>query len=256
VIKMKSKILAFIISFFSITGILNAGGVEPYIFNLPKAETYGGGIIMLDVGHRYFDAEKHTTNVNVSLGYGIFNSLDINLAHAFKNDDFITSLKYSFLRDDTPADNPISMAIAAGAGYKPDREDVIEDKYQPSYFFQILLQKHLFKNRFSLGVLPIFAYNTNFYGIESDYDFSSGAGFFAQVYFTDRFSLCGEVIMNVYGFAFKYMNYNAGIKYVGYRHTFSLWLSNNAGYSPVEYITGSITLEPRLSFAFTREFDI
>ncbi len=62
--------------------------------------------------------------------------------------------------------------------------------------------------------------------------------------------------MNIFGFAFKYMNYNAGIKFAGYRHTFTLWIGNSAGYSPVEYVTGNNKMTPKFSFAFTREFDI
>lgn len=36
---------------------------------------------------------------------------------------------------------------------------------------------------------------------------------------------------------------------------FSLWVSNSNGYSPVEYMTGSEELTPKISAAFTREFD-
>ncbi len=125
-----------------------------------------------------------------------------------------------------------------------------------SFFGQMVLQKHLFSNRIALGVVPTYAYNTNFYGFASDYDYSVGIGVFLQVYVTDKISLCGEVIPNVYGFAFEYMTYNAGLRYAAYRHTFALWITNSGGYSPVEYAVGNIDLKPKVSFAFTREFDL
>jgi hypothetical protein len=79
---------------------------------------------------------------------------------------------------------------------------------------------------------------------------------FIEFFIFDRVAVCSEAITNLYGFAFKYMNYNAGLKYAGYRHTFAIWIGNSAGYSPVEYIAGNRVLTPKVSFVFTREFDI
>jgi len=250
------KILSSMIIFSALSTAAYSRGAVPYIFHLPTAETYGKRILLFDVGHRYFDPVKHYTNVNISAGYGIIDSLDIDIGFSFKNNDLVYSLKYTPLRDDTDQNGALSVSIMAGGGYKVDTEKLIPDSDQPSFFTGLIMQRHFFKNRMSIGLVPLFAWNTNFYEIESSYDFSLGLGSFVEVYFVDRFSVCAEVAMNFYGFAFKYMNYNVGFKYAGYRHTFSLWISNSSGYSPVEYLAGSTTLEPRVSFAATREFDL
>jgi len=233
-----------------------SGEAVPYIFNLPTSTTSGARILVFDNGHRYFDPEKHSTNVNIAFSYGITDSLDVSLARSFKNRDTVAGLKYTFIRDDLTEDNFLSLAFVGGVGYKEDTNHILKKSDRISFFLQTVIGKHLFMNQLGLGFVPVFAYNTDFYNYSSGKDFSIGAGFFVEVYIFDRISLCGEIIMNLYGFAFKYMNYNAGIKYTGYRHTFSLWIGNNGGYSPVEYITGNTVLEPRAAFAFTREFDL
>jgi len=266
----KIFLLSFIIIFIR-TG-WPASAVVPYVFNLPACQTGGDGIINLDVGHRYFDVNRHTTNVSIALSYGLFNPLDITAAYTFKNKDIIGAVKYNVFNDFSGTDF-IGLSLYGGAGYKDTNQvnntfsmssaddsnvesvTTLDSKDRFSYFGQVIIQKHLFNNRFSLGVVPSFAYNTNFYQIETKSDYSAGTGVMAELYFTDRIALCGELVINLGGFAFKYMNYNAGFKYAGYRHTFSLWVSNNNGYSPVEYMTGSDEMTPKLSAAFTREFD-
>jgi hypothetical protein len=249
-------------------------GVVNYIFNLPTSQTYGSRILMLDVGHRYLDVNKHSTNVNITLGYGITDYMDLNLGYSFNYKDIVASSKINLLDDYSADGDIISFSLLIGGGYKDTNEvnnslslsdldkdetksvTVLEDKERSSFFAEATLQKHLFKNRVSLGIVPIFAYNTNFYGYTSKDDYSVGGGIFMELYISDRISLNGEAIMNLYGFAFEYMNYNAGFKYAGYRHTFSLWVGNCPGYSPVEYVVGNTELTPKFSFAFTREFDL
>lgn len=233
-----------------------AHGIINYIFNLPTAQTTGSRIILLDVGHRYFDPIRHTTNVNITLGYGITDSLDIYAGESFKNLDTAGGLKLNILDDSSNQPDAISLALHLGGGYKFDTEKTLEPKVRPSFFIEPIIQKTLFKNRAGIGLVPIFAYNTNFYKIPSKYDYSIGAGMFIEIFIFDRIAVCAEAITNLYGFAFKYMNYNAGLKYAGYRHTFALWIGNSAGYSPVEYIAGNTVLSPRIGFTFTREFDI
>lgn len=268
---MIEKVITVLVIIFSTVGAF-ASAVVPYVFNLQTCMTNGSGIYNLDVGHRYFDVNRHTTNINIALTYGIFDPLDVSAGYSFKNKDIIGALKYNILNDFSASDF-IALSIYGGAGYKDanyvnntfsisaaDKSKVesrttLASKDRTSYFAQIMIQKHLFNNRFSFGIVPSFAYNTNFYQINTKSDYSTGTGIMTEIYVTDRTSLCGEVVMNLAGFACKYMNYNAGFKYAGYRHTFSLWLSNNNGYSPVEYMTGSLNLRPKISAAFTREFD-
>jgi hypothetical protein len=244
------------------------------IFNLPTFQTSGAGILLLEVGHRYLDVNRHTTNVYISTGYGIINSVDVYAGYSFKNKDIVLSGKYNPLSDFGSGSDPVSFSIFAGAGYKDTNEinnsislsyvesgerpskTVLEAKDRPSFFIQPIIEKHLFNNRLGIGLVPTFAWNTNFYRIPGEKDYTFGSGLFTEFYVTDRISICGEMIMNIYGFAFKYMNYGAGVKYAGYRHTFSFWLGNSAGYSPVEYIVGNTILKPKIGFSFTREFDL
>ena len=235
-------------------GFLSASGAVPYLFNLQTCQTTGRRIILFDCGHRYFDPERHTTNINIGLGYGITDRWDIYAARAFKNADTVLGTKYTIMDDTLGA--PLSFALHLGGGYKEDTHGILKAGERPSFFMQPVFQKNLLSNRFNMGVVPTFAYGTEFYGVDSRYNFSCGFGFFAAFWFMDRVAVCGEIIMNLYGFAFKYMNYAAGFKYGGYRHTFALWLGNSAGYSPVESIVGNKTLSPRVGFTFTREFDI
>ncbi len=252
----------------------HASGVVPCIFNLPTFQTSGSGVANLEVGHRYLDVNRHTTNINVSLSCGVVDRADIFAGYSFKNKDIVAGSKINLLNDHSSEPDFISLSLVAGGGYKDtnsinnslslssadgsnvESRTTLDPKDRPSYFGQLVIQKHLFGNRLSLGVVPTFAYNTNFYGIESSDDYSAGSGVFVEAYVTDRLSLCGEVVLNVFGFAFKYANYNAGVKYAGYRHTFSLWVGNSAGYSPVEYMVGNTVTTPKLGFAFTREFDL
>jgi len=271
---MKNIIIPlFLILFLTNTVHLSAAGSVPYLFNLPTFQTNGSRIFIFDVGHRYFDANRHTTNINISLSYGIIDSLDVLLGFSFKNKDIVLNTKYNFFNDFDGKDF-LSLSLVAGGGFKDtnainnslslsfaDTEKIkarstlpVEDR--PSFFTQVVIQKHFFNNRLFIGMIPSFAYNTNFFGIDSKYDFTFGTGFLAGFYIFDSVSICSEVTMNIFGFAFKYVNYNAGVKYAGYRHTFTLYIGNSAGYSPVEYLTGNNTASPKFSFAFTREFDI
>ena len=258
------KLINIIILFFAFISILYANNEVTYIMDLPTCQTTGNNIILLDIGHRYFDVNRHTTNINISLGYGITGWLDAYAAYSFKNKDAMVSLKSTLMNDFT-ADSFFSLALIAGGGYKDtngmnnavslsyidkdarDAVTVLDAKYRPSFFSQIVIQKHLFSNKFSIGLVPTYAYNTNFYGIENTDDYSAGLGAFMEIYIFDRVALIGESVMNYFGFAFKYATYNAGIKYAGYRHTFTLWIGNSAG--------NNVTT-PKISFAFTREFDL
>ncbi len=269
---MKYGIIIYTFITLLITGPVFASGFVPYIFNLQTCQTGGSGIINIDVGHRYFDVNRHTTNVNFAASYGVFDPLDAGVAYSLKNKDIVGSLKCNIL-DDYKSVGFLSVALYAGAGYKDTNyvnngfsisgadDSSVESRTtlgtgdRISYFGQVIIQKHLYSNRFSIGLVPSYAYNTNFYQIETKNEYSAGTGVMAEIYITDKLSMCGELVMNLAGFAFKYMNYNGGFKYCGYRHTFSLWLSNNNGYSPVEYMTGSDNLTPKISAAFTREFD-
>lgn len=250
-----------------------AGNLVPYVFDLPTAQTNGSGIFNLDIGHRYFDVNRHTTNINIALSYGIFNPLDVMLAYSFMNKDITGALKFNILNDFSETDI-LSLSLYGGAGYKDTNEvnnwfsltaadkdgveavTTLQDSDRFSYFTQVIIQKHLFSNHFSIGIVPSYAYNTNFYQYSTQSDWSAGAGLFTEIFFTDRTAFCGELVMNLGGFALKYMTYNAGFKYAGYRHTFSLWISNSNGYSPVEYMIGNDVLTPKISAAFTREFDL
>lgn len=251
----------------------DAGNLVPYVFDLPTAQTNGSGIFNLDIGHRYFDVNRHTTNINIALSYGIINPLDITLAYSFQNKDIIGALKLNVLNDFSES-GIFSLSFNGGAGYKDTNEvnnwfsltaadsdgveavTTLQDSDRLSAFGQVIIQKHLFSNRFSLGLVPSFAWNTNFYQYDTKSDWSAGTGIFTEIYFTDHAAICGELVVNLGGFALKYMTYNAGIKYTGYRHTFSLWISNSNGYSPVEYMIGNDVLTPKISAAFTREFDL
>lgn len=269
---MKKIILSAIITITFINSA-DAGNLVPYIFDLPTAQTNGGGIFNLDIGHRYFDVNRHTTNINLALSYGIIDPLDITLAYSFRNKDIIGALKLNVLNDFSESDL-FSLSFNAGTGYKDTNEvnnwfsltaagsdgveavTTLQDSDRLSAFGQVIIQKHLFSNHFSLGLVPSFAWNTNFYQYDTKSDWSAGTGIFTEIFFTDHAAICGELVVNLGGFALKYMTYNAGIKYAGYRHTFSLWISNSNGYSPVEYMTGNDVLTPRMSAAFTREFDL
>ncbi|HPS56890.1 MAG TPA: DUF5777 family beta-barrel protein [Spirochaetota bacterium] len=266
------KIIFTALIMLSIITAAEAGNLVPYVFDLPTAQTNGSGIFNLDIGHRYFDVNRHTTNINIALSYGIFDPLDVLLAYSFRNKDIIGSLKLNVLNDFSETDI-LSLSVYGGTGYKDtnevnnwfslsaaDSENIeavttLQDSDRFSFFTQVIIQKHMFSNRFSIGLVPSFAYNTNFYQVDSKEDWSAGTGIFTEIYFTDHAAFCGELVMNLGGFAFKYMTYNAGFKYAGYRHTFSLWLSNSNGYSPVEYMTGNEVLTPKFCAAFTREFD-
>jgi len=256
------------------TGHLAASGFEPVIFNLPTTQTAGAGVLDLEVGHRYLDVNRPTTNINISLSCGVFDRADIFSGYSFKNKDITGGAKVRVFDDRGPETDIVSLALLIGGGYRDtnginnslslssaDRSNVesrstLDASERASYFGQLVLQKHLYSGRIGIGLAPTCAYNTNFYGIESRYDYSAGCGAFLQVYVGDRVSLCAETVVNVFGFAFKYANYNAGVKYAGYRHTFSLWIGNSAGYSPAEYMVGSTETTPKLGFAFTREFDL
>ena len=260
---------------FTLCIIINAEASNEvtYIMNLPTCQTTGNNIILFDLGHRYLDVNRHTTNISFSFGYGITDWLDAYTAYSFKNKDIILSAKTTILNDFTSEDF-ISIALVAGGGYKDtnqinnyvstsyaDKDNaqattILEKDDRSSYFAEMVFQKHLFDNRWSLGFVPMYAYNTNFYGIKSKDDYSAGFGLSTEIYFFDRVGLCGEIIINTFGFAFKYANYNAGIKYAGYRHTFTLWVGNSPGYSPVEYMVGNTVKTPKISFSFTREFDL
>ncbi len=252
---IQKVILCLLITIAAAQAAVARGSVN-YIFDLPTCQTPGKNILLFDNGHRYFDPVKHTTNVNIALGYGITGNWDVTVARSFKNMDIVGSTKVTLFDDYPTEGNFFSLALAAGGGYKEDSEDVLAQKDQASYFGQLIIQKHFFANRISIGVVPTYAYNTNFYGFKSRHDTSAGFGAFLQIYISDKISVCGEAITNVYGFAFKYMTYNAGFKYAAYRHTFAIWAGNSGGYSPVEYSTGSTELKPKTSFAFTREFDL
>jgi hypothetical protein len=271
---MKSKIIIMIVAM--VLGIIinaHAANEVTNIMNLPTCQTTGSKIVLFDVGHRYLDVNRHTTNINITFGYGFTDWMDAYAGYSFKNKDIIASGKVTILNDFSSG-GLLSFAIVAGAGYKDTNQinnsvstsyadkdhskstTVLDSKERASYFAQVVIQKHLFANRFSIGVVPMYAYNTNFYGVKSKDDYSAGAGFSTEIYIFEKVALCGETVINMSGFAFKYANYNAGIKYAGYRHTFTIWIGNSPGYSPVEYIVGSPVNTPKISFDFTREFDI
>ncbi len=269
---IKLLFIFFFILFVIISNAYAANNVT-YVMNLPTCQTTGSKIFLLDIGHRYLDVNRHTTNINISLGYGITDWFDVYAGYSFRNKDTIGTAKVTLLNDFS-SDSPFSLAVVAGGSYRDvnqvnnvlstsyaDKDTaesvyILEAKDRPSYFGQLVIQKYLFSNRFSIGVVPMYAYNTNFYGVDSKDDYSAGFGFETEIYIFDRVALCSEIIINAAGFAFKYANYNGGIKYAGYRHTFTLWVGNSPGYSPVEYMTGNDVTTPKISFAFTREFDL
>lgn len=265
------KISVYLIILFTVTNVYAVESVGT-MFNLPLYQTANEDFLILDVGHRYLDVNRHTTNVNVGAAYGLTKSFEIDAAYSFRFKDSVLQGKYNLFNDEKKKDF-LSLSFIAGGGYKDfnginnsvsisyiDDNDVMaesimesEDRY--SGFTQIVIQKNFFNKLFSLGIVPTYAHNTNFYNIDSKSDYSAGTGVFCMIHITEDLIVSSEVAMNLYGFAFKYMTYSAGIKYLSYTHTFSLWFGNNSGYSPVEYMAGSSVLTGKVGFSFTREFD-
>jgi hypothetical protein len=270
---IKKIITLTVIMIFGIIIKAYAANEVTNIMNLPTCQTTGSKIVLFDVGHRYLDVNRLTTNINITIGFGFTDWLDAYAGYSFKNKDIIASGKVTLLNDFSSG-SLFSFAIVAGGGYKDTNQvnnavstsyadkdhgkstTVLESNDRASFFVQAVIQKHMFGNRFSLGVVPMYANNTNFYGVKSKDDYSAGTGISTEIYIFNRVALCGEAVINISGFAFKFANYNAGIKYAGYRHTFTLWIGNSPGYSPVEYMVGSPENTPKISFDFTREFDI
>jgi hypothetical protein len=271
---MKREVILFAFAAFLISRFASAHNESTYLLSLPTTQTTGKRIVLFDVGHRYLDVNRHTTNVNILFGYGVTDWADIYAAYSFKNKDSVASGKVNILNDIDEGGSLLAMSLSAGFGYKDVNEinntvsmsyfdsTRVKSRYKlkkgdrMSYYVQPVAEKHLFSNRFSLGLVPTFAYNTNFYGLKSSKKYTVSCGVDAAFYFGDRFAVSGELVPKVYGFGFRYMTFNAGLKYTGFRHTFALWVGNSSGYSPVEYAAGSAVLDPKICASFTREFDI
>lgn len=271
---MKRELILFVLAAFLVPVIAQAHNETTYLLSLPTSQTTGSQIVLFDVGHRYLDVNRHTTNVNISFGYGVTDWADVYAAYSFKNKDSVACAKVAMFNDIGEGGAFLSLALAAGFGYKDINEinntvsmsyfdsTHVKSRYKlekgdrSSFYVQPVLEKHFFSNRLSFGLVPCFAYNTNFYGLKSQQKYTVSCGVDAAFYFGDRFAVCGEIVPKLYGFGFRYMMFNAGMKYTGFRHTFALWMGNSSGYSPVEYAAGSAVLDPKICASFTREFDI
>ena len=115
---MQKRILFFMIIWAGVMRTAYPANEMVSVFNLPTARTTGDKILLLDVGHRYIDVNKHTTNINTTFGFGLADWADIYAGYAFKNKDIIGSAKINFMDDLNSDSAPFSFALAAGAGYK------------------------------------------------------------------------------------------------------------------------------------------
>ncbi len=247
-------ILSFILSIqLSFAGSIYPKGVINEICNLPTYQTVDENILLFDVGHRYFNPHDHLTNVNITFGYGITSFWDVYVGVAYKYFDGGFKTKLNFFDDYKVRPDFLSLSFRSGFGYK--NFEPVKDDYRMSGFAELIVQKHFLANRFTVGLVPTFAYNTPFL-YKSDDDYSFGTGVFGMFFLTDRISIVADGIMNVAGFGLKYMTHNIGFKYAGYMHTFTIYVGNSPGYSPVEYIIGNDEAKYNVSFIFTREFDI
>ncbi|MBD3419242.1 MAG: hypothetical protein GF398_03900 [Chitinivibrionales bacterium] len=205
-----------------------------------------------DPFHSYFGFDN---GVKVSLGlrYGLFGILDFGIIRtADELDPFDTyefDVRFIVLTEDRFY---VDASVAAGVDWfvQQDRDDA-------SGFFGIAMIGRSLLERLYLSTGMIAHSNSTYTGkFASDADHSVALPVIANVRITNTFSLTGEFLQPLAGFATEYPYYGFGVKIATYRHTFAL-LASTSKYIATDGIVagGADPAKPAIAFSITRTWN-
>ena len=236
--------------------------------NLPTAETLRQNEFEYEILHRFnktVDANKAyfgidgPATIRMALSYAITNDLMMTYGRSNQEDNIDLRVKYKAFHYASKT-FPILLALQAGGAwntevYEPvtnDARDLTNSK-NFQYYGQVIFNT-MIVNKFGIGVVPSYLYNSNIYCEDTKYSFTTGG--YIQYYLSAMFSFYVETNLTVTGWRKDYNPVAIGFEIETGGHFFKIFFGNSHVMNPSQYLAGAdLDIkegEWRLGFDITR----
>ncbi len=167
--------------------------------------------------------------IGLVLRYGILDDLDIGICRVNGTvesfDVYEFDLRYHILEQKA---HFVDLALRPGFTWFSQKDD--DDA--SGGFFQLLIGRHFFDNRLSVGTGLLYHTDSSGAGkTEKDDDYSIAAQAYTEIGFLDDFAWTVEISANMAGYGATHPQLSTAIKYVFHDHTFAIVLSNSQSIS-------------------------
>ncbi len=234
-------VMVFIVTFSSLTGIQTMASesfplTDRAISLLTPNPVRKGGFLFFvqhrnqmsvdeDPFHNFLGFDGGGLKIGLGLRYGILYNLDTGIyrvngtAELFDVYEF--DLRYQILKQ---IDHIIDLAIRPGFTWFSQKD---EDDSSGG-FFQLLLARHFFDNRLSVGTGFLYhSDSSSATKTKEEEEYSIAAQAYTQIRFLDNFEWDVEISANMAGYGASHPQISTAIKYIFHDHILSIFLSNS-----------------------------
>ncbi|MGH1366217.1 MAG: DUF5777 family beta-barrel protein [Calditrichia bacterium] len=225
--------------------------------NFPTTETLKKGDWEYEISHRFTGRVNDGfselwgidggSRIRFGLSYALTDHLMIRGGRTNVQDNYDLSLKYKFLQLRNEA-LPMAMAIRLGGAWNSAEVSGRNRSDSKNFqFFSQLVVNTILQEKFAIGVVPSYVYNSDSFSPEKEYTFSLGN--YYQYYFSSKYSAFVEYSPIISGYqgpiqfgitqkSFNSLSYGFDIETGG--HFFRLLLTNNTRLNTSQFLVGGV----------------
>jgi hypothetical protein len=234
-----------------------------HAINLPTGETLQKGDFEFEVSHRFIPLMKEgydafwgmdgPANIRLGLGYALSDNMLVTLGRSNVTDNLDIQVKYKLAKlqsDILPSIVTLNVGMAwntnVGGRQKSDARNF-------QYFAQVIYNTMII-NKFGLGLVPSYLYNSALTTKEVKYSFTMGT--YLQYYLSDVWSVLIEWNPTVTGWRDSYNSVSIGVELETGGHFFKIVVTNNDVINISQFLAGADKKfsngDIRLGFMITR----
>ena len=216
--------------------------------NLPTSTTLKEGDFEFEISHRFVPTIKSGSkelwgfdgpvNMRLALGYALTDDLLVTLGRSNLNDNLDFSFKYNPLQIDNDF-LPALISVKGGLAWNGDISNRAGGHHQNfQYYAQLILNTMLWK-KLGIGIVPSYLYNSSYYYLNEDDQYSFTLGNYLNYYIDDVCGLLLEWNPTVTGYRIKNNPVAFGFELNTGGHFFKIVLTNSDLLNPSQFLAGS-----------------
>ena len=247
--------------------------------NLPTATMLYKGDWHYEISHRFYPplVDGYDSNfgldgpasMRMAFGYGLSDRFTVTLGRSSLMDNLDLQIK-NRVWDASSNSSSSALAVQIGLAWNTDADHIQRyvdrnrtDSANFQYYVQLIYNARLFDDRFAVGIVPSYLYNSVIYSVEKQQTFTLGT--YYQLYFDDMWGVWIEYSPTLSGYqcilepsqtGHSHNSLSSGISIETGGHVFYFFATNNTRLNSAQYLVGApYTADPsnwRLGFAITR----
>lgn len=214
--------------------------------NLPTAETLQKGDIQFEISHRFiptinsghkelwgFDGPAY---IRLGLGYALTDDFVLTLGRSNQNNNIDLTAKHFLFQMDNEV-FPIASTIQIGGAWNTDVSKVENFDYNTFQFFGQLIINMMWQQKFGVGIVPSYLYNSHIQCQDTQYSFTVGT--YLQYYIGSSYSILFEWNPTIIGWRQDYNAVSFGFEIETGGHFFKIVITNSSDLNTSQFLSGS-----------------